>query len=370
VDALVQLGSAAKKVGPWTVTDKPADFLAPSGNAHDYYHPAPYFWPTADGKVVRKDGERFPVTLLHDPLSHRFDRSRLVSMQLNTTALALSYFFTDDKSYAETAADNIRYWFLDEETRMTPEMSKSYGIIEMKDLYFMLDAVRIIEKGGFLIAREQADLRGWFRQYLEWLETSEQGKEEYTAQNNHGLYYDVQLVAVAAYANDTARMLWYLDRAVSRMTVHVKSDGSMPHELKRPTCEHYQMFNLQGWSTLARMGSVVGREMWKSLPDKKGESGLCRAARYAIPYFRKRDKCKETSEAENFERWWPLIVDANHHCPNLRDQGLILQDWFPSDAALPPSNPHDMPIMYHAHDGVAPFWNLGLPYGEESLIQS
>jgi hypothetical protein len=27
-----------------------------------------------------------------------------------------------------------------------------------------------------------------------------------------------------------------------------------------------------------------------------------------------------------------------------------------------------MPIMYNAHDGVAPFWNLGLPYGDESLI--
>jgi hypothetical protein len=163
-------------------------------------------------------------------------------------------------------------------------------------------------------------------------------------------------------------LLSYLDRAVSRLTVHVEPDGSMPHELARPTCEHYQMFNLQGWSTLARMGGVVGREMWNALPDKKGESGLCRAVRYAIPYFRKRNKCKEGSEAENVERWWPLIVDAKHHCPSLlRDPGLILQDWFPSGAVLPPSNPYDMPSMYYAHDGVAPFWQLGLAYGDESL---
>ncbi|MEM9340472.1 MAG: alginate lyase family protein, partial [Bacteroidota bacterium] len=48
----------------------------------------------------------------------------------------------------------------------------SYGVIEMKDLYFMLDAVRIVEKGGFLNEKEQAGLRKWFSDYMDWLEMS------------------------------------------------------------------------------------------------------------------------------------------------------------------------------------------------------
>jgi hypothetical protein len=51
---------------PYSVTDKPLP--GPSGDKHDYYHPAPYWWPnpkTADGTpYIRKDGHRRPGNVI------------------------------------------------------------------------------------------------------------------------------------------------------------------------------------------------------------------------------------------------------------------------------------------------------------------
>jgi len=35
-------------------------------------------------------------------------------------------------------------------------------------------------------------LRQWYRQYLEWMLTSKNGKEEHMTANNHGTWYLVQ----------------------------------------------------------------------------------------------------------------------------------------------------------------------------------
>jgi hypothetical protein len=125
------------------------------------------------------------------------------------------------------------------------------------------------------------------------------------------VFYDVQLVAVLSFIGETERMLWYLDRCASRLLGHVADDGSMPHELRRPICEHYQMFNLQAWSIISRLGQSLGRNPWERIGMVGSNvSALCRAVAYAIPSFRMREKCKNDSAVENVKRWWPLLVDA------------------------------------------------------------
>ena len=386
-ERLLQVAKDALTVGPWSVTDKPQDSVAPSKDPHDYYHPAPYFWPvrfengTIDekAKFVRRDGKRVPGTVLFDSLSHRFDRTRLKAMMFNTTVLALSYYITGEQEYGTVAARNIRHWFLNNDTRMNPNLryaqvaqghdnnhGRPQGIIEMKDLHFVLDAVRILEKGGFLSDPEQAALRDWFREYMKWLETSNQGLKEYTAPNNHGIYYDIQFVAVAAYVNDTSKMLRCVDRSVSRLHQQIMPNGSMHHEMARPICEHYQMFTLFGWATLARMGEVVGRELWKAFPDKNGISALCRAANFSIPFFWDRKICKPKAPVDDVQRWWPLLLDATYHCPSLRGKATHWPEWFPRDAKKPPFSAYEMPVRL---SNVSPFWNLGLLHAEPEQKQ-
>ncbi|KAI2505539.1 hypothetical protein MHU86_8875 [Fragilaria crotonensis] len=387
VKQLHQLARHAVTVGPWSVMDKPDDSVAASGDKHDYYHLSPYYWPKSPElekdpthKWIRHDGKRYPGTELYEPGSEKFDRTRVKDMQYNTTILGLAYYLTGETLYAQVAARNVRTWFLDPNTRMNPHMNYaqvkrgynnntgiSFGIIEMKDLYFMLDAVRIIERDGYLTEKEQSDLRKWFAEYLKWMETSDIAKDEYVQKNNHGLYFDVQATAIASFIHDTAKMIWYLERSTSRLLAHIAADGSMPQELIRPTCEHYQMFTLQGWSVLSRMAETVNRNRWtvRSRNDKASLSPLCRAAKYAIPFFGRKSRCKKSTETgENMARWWPLLQDTRYYCPFLASADLLWPiPWFPSDAPRPPGNSYEMPSLFDPHDGIAPFWNLGLVHG-------
>jgi hypothetical protein len=375
MNSLLKLAKSALSVGPWSVTHKPDHSVAISRDKRDYYHLSPYYWPKdkrlandPSHRWIRRDGRRYPGTELHGEGSDHFDRTRLKDMKYNTTVLGLAYYMTGESRYGEVAARNIRTWFLDPESRMNPHMKfaqvrkgynnntgASFGIIEMKDLYYLLDIVRLVERGGFLNEAEQTDLREWFREYLEWLETSSIGMEEYTSNNNHGLYYDIQLSSIASFINDTAKMIWYIERSRSRMSAQIAQDGRLPEELRRPTCEHYQMFTLQGWSILSRLAQPVNRNLWM-LPDHQ----LCRAAKYAIPFYGRRRKCNNSQKPEvvDVERWWPLLHESLAYCRNL--EADVWPAWFEKDAQVPPQNVYDMPAIVDAHSGIAPFWQLGL----------
>mmetsp|Transcript_31686 Transcript_31686/g.47887 ORF Transcript_31686/g.47887 Transcript_31686/m.47887 type:complete len:260 (+) Transcript_31686:435-1214(+) len=118
------------------------------------------------------------------------------------------------------------------------------------------------------------------------------------------------------------------------------------------------MFTLQGWWTLARMGLNILDEpkLWES-----HKHALCRASEYAIPYFRKRSQCPGNTNGENDQRWWLLVVEAVSHCPDLQNREFTWREWMSEESKSVPANLYDMPRVYSINDGVAPFWNLGMP---------
>src|SRR5690606_31498285 len=166
----------------------------------DYFHPAPYWWPDPakpDGvPYIKKDGERVPGTLMYDPESDPYDRTRLQRLFDDGITLALAGLLTDDPRYHEHAAAWLRRWFVDPETRMNPHLLYSqvrrghnrnegfcFGIIEMKDIYYYLDAVRILERHDALAADDLSAFRAWLAEYLDWLLTSRNGRAELRSTN-------------------------------------------------------------------------------------------------------------------------------------------------------------------------------------------
>lgn len=69
----------------------------------------------------------------------------------------------------------IRHWFL----TLTTTLGCHLESLRAGRICLFLDAVRIVEKGGLLKDKEKASLRDWFREYLEWLENSDQRLNEY-----------------------------------------------------------------------------------------------------------------------------------------------------------------------------------------------
>ncbi|CAB9507102.1 expressed unknown protein [Seminavis robusta] len=410
IQRLIKWADHALHFGPWAVTDKPASSCAPSGDCHDYFHTAPYHWPRKHkngtinyGRRAQwRDGQRMPGTVLHDPWSGNFDRTRLADMKNNVTMLTLAYFFTGEESYAKHAAKCIQVWFLDPKTRMNPHLKwaqiaigspegRNEGLIEFKDVCFFLDSIRILEKSNYLDAKQQLDLREWFRKLLKWYDTSNQGAAERGEPNNHGLYYDISVTSMAAYVGDRDKLYYTLTRNPARLREHIDPDDwSMPHEMKRTMCEHYQMFTLQGWDTLARIGRAVGVDLWntehpdiagrkekyqlpvdRTFPVPSNSTPICSAARFSIPHLRKRKRCpaeKNIKPAEG-QRWWPLVISSLEFCPGIlprREDGSYpfvspkAFKWLlPEESRTVPTSRYSMPFFYSPHDGIPCFWQLG-----------
>lgn len=358
MERLREAADEALSRGPYSVVDKQS--LPPSGNRHDYWHPAPYWWPhplrLPGLPYVRRDGRRVPGTLLYEPLSENYDRTRLQRLFDDTFILTLAWYFHRERRYAEHAAALVRTWFLSAETAMSPHLEyaqvrrghnknrgSNSGIIEMKDLYYFLDAVRLIRSSGWLSNAEQAGLQDWFGKYLHWLQTSPQGREERAAIENHGTYYDLQVTAIAAFLGEERLVREMLRDSRSRILQQFDATGVQPQEMLRTNTAHYCCFNLQGWSHLAQLAEASGEDLW-SFQGSDGR-GLRRAMEWLLPHVGKPWPYAQI-EAFDSERFYPIYhVHAAHYgeLPGIKD-------------VIPAAN--DIKPLFFPHDGIMPFWQF------------
>jgi hypothetical protein len=332
--------------------------LPPSGDKHDYLHLSPYFWPNPDTPdslpYVFRDGERLPETVLYAPGSERYDRTALQRMFDDVTVAALAWRVHGDAHYAEHAARLVRRWFIETETRMNPhlryaqvrkghnnELGHSTGIIEFKDVYYLLDAIRLIAQSGALSEAEVAAFRSWMRAYLNWLEKSGFGAAESHKANNHGTMYDLQVVAIGTFLNKPEVIAPALRRARERMLVQFDASGAQPEELRRTITRHYCCFNLQGWVTLARFAEACGDDLWSHTTSDGRGIGI--ALRWLIETSSKGDWPYPDAGAFEEDRFDPLARDFDRR---YRGRPITNDERF---AGRP---------RYHPTAGIAPYWML------------
>ncbi len=340
---IVAAADEALKKGPFSVVDKPEP--GPSGDLHDYFHPAPYWWPNPknpDGlPYVRQDGNRVPGTILYAPESDQFDRTRLQRLFDDTTALALAARVTGESTYRDHARLLVRTWFIDPATRMNPNLNYAQvrrghngdrgsdnGLIETKDFYFFLDAVRLLDDEAI-----NDGLRDWCSDFLEWLKTSEQGMKECRNANNHGTCFDLQVAALAAFLGDTTTLQEVNLRAQARVLGTITADGAQPHELKRTMTQHYCAFNLQSWINLFNLLEGAGLRPWNSASGER----VLQAMRSLLA-----DSAKGWShpQIEPFEM--ARLAPIDDALRRRTGQGILRVD--------------EVPARFYPHDGIAPFW--------------
>lgn len=250
---LIKDADKALKKEPLSVMMK--DKVAASGDKHDYLSQARYFWPDPskpDGKpYVNKDGES-------NPEIYKLDRGRLANMAGNVTTLSLAYYFSGEEKYAEKAAEQLRVWFLNKDTKMNPNLNyaqivpgqngdkgRCFGVIDTYSFIEMLDAVQLLEKSESFTSTDSERLKSWFSELLDWMLTSELGMQESRSVNNHGTAYDVQILAFAKYVGRMDVVKNCLGNFYSeRILKQIEPDGKQPLELKRTLAYHYCLYNL------------------------------------------------------------------------------------------------------------------------------
>jgi hypothetical protein len=252
---------------------------------------APYFWPDParrDGlPYIRRDGRT-------NPEREKFDSPEMGRMANAVKALALGYYLTGEERYAGHAAKLLRAWFLDEATRMNPHLKyaqfipgvtdgRGIGLIDTCRLLPVIDAIGLLHGSRAWTKADQAGLERWFRAYLTWMRTSQLGRDEAAATNNHGTWYDVQTATFALFLNDRDTAREILEQArTKRIAKQIQPDGSQPRELGRTKSFGYSVFNLDGLFSLAALGERVGVDLWKY--ETADGRGIRRALDYLIPY--------------------------------------------------------------------------------------
>jgi hypothetical protein len=265
----------------------------PSGDKHDYMSMAPYWWPDPtkpDGlPYIRKDGQTNPE--LHTVP----DKDNLNNMSSNVYTLALAYYFKGDERYAEQAVKLLRVWFLNSDTKMNPNLKygqavrgindgRAEGLIETRTLTRVVDAAGLLaDFKGWTQADQQA-LTKWFSDFTDWMTTDPIGKEERATVNNHGTWYDAQLVSFLLFTGKTDEAKKVLEDAKSkRIDTQIEPDGNMPRETDRADGWHYTVFNLSAFFALATLGDRAGVDLWNyATPDGRS---IRRALDYLVRFI-------------------------------------------------------------------------------------
>lgn len=269
--ALMTRADEALTRRPYTVVDKTR--TPASGDRHDYMSMGPYWWPdpAQPGGLpyVRRDGEFNP-----ERATNAFDLTDLEDMSQDVQALSLAYYFTGEERYAAQAAAFVRTWFLAPETRMNPNLNhgqavpgrvsgRAEGVIDATRLVKVVESLGLLDASSALTDAERASLRDWFAELVRWMATSEIGRAEKAATNNHGVYYDMLISEFALYAgmDEVARTVAERFKT-SRIALQVAPDGSLPQELTRTRSLHYSTWTLTASFDMAQLGRCVGVDLW------------------------------------------------------------------------------------------------------------
>ena len=284
---LAQADKAVKKA-PYTIVAKPQ--TPPSGDKHDYISQAPYWWPDPtkpDGKpYIQKDG-------LHNPEAEAMkDSENLSKMCADVQVLGLAYYFSADEKYAGQAANMLRVFFLNPATRMNPNLNfgqgipginngRNFGIIETRHLVNIPEALALMNGSPSVDAALVGGLKTWYKDFATWLTTSPVALPEGAAKNNHGTFYDTQVVDFALFTGNAALAKTTLQQQTwPRVAVQLTPDGAQPLELARTRPWNYTSMNMQGWARLALLAPHVGLDLWHyATPDGRG-------LRPAVEWFR------------------------------------------------------------------------------------
>lgn len=261
---------------------------AVSGDPHDYYSEGPYWWPdpqNPDGPYIRRDGERNPARFT----AHVQAKNTLVD---TVGVLANAGVFLGEARYFDKAEELLRVFFVDEATRMNPNLNhaqairghcagRGIGIIDTAGFIGVAHAVNLMEVCG---GRRLDGVKAWFKEYLHWLNTSKNGLEEKHYHNNHANWWNAQAATFSALVGDEALLQECFDRFAQHiMPTQTDDEGGFTDEMTRTLSYGYSLFSLDASATLCEIAWHRGVDLWHAKLEKG--KGMELSIAFMKPYY-------------------------------------------------------------------------------------
>ncbi|WP_031521126.1 alginate lyase family protein [Siccibacter colletis] len=265
---------------------------APGGDAHDYYSLAPDAWPS----LLRGDKpcwQRREGMLNPDAESDTFDAARLTRMANRCLTLGAAWYFTRQRVYAQAAAEQIRCWFIDRETRMRPHLNFGHavpgelvgqgsGLSETQPLWMVMDTLGLIANSGVLDDEDVGALRQWFAAFSHWMFHTDIGFEGYAWHDWRGTAHDAQRVAFLLFCHDFPLARRVIQHGLTlRLAGQFDRDGRQAAALDGDHPFRAALHNLDAHLRLNRYAEPLDIDRWQSVTH----AGRLRAGLdYLLPF--------------------------------------------------------------------------------------
>ncbi|MDR3698188.1 MAG: alginate lyase family protein [Candidatus Sulfopaludibacter sp.] len=297
--------AADKYLAEQPVTVTAASSPRSTGGKHDFFSEGDYWWPdpkNPNGPYIQRDGESNPDNFVEH-------RKAMIRMSLIVPACAAAYKLTHNRKYADHAAKHLCAWFVDDGTRMNPNLEfaqaihgrftgRGTGIIDTLHLVEPVRAAAQIDMAPEALAA----MKKWFADYLEWMTTSKSGMQERDTKNNHATCWVAQVAAFARFTGNAKLTGYCADRFKTVLVPDQEAEnGSFPQELRRTKPYGYSLFNLDAFAILTQTLSSRGDELWKwRLPDGRG---MAKAVAYMYPFILDKKKWPLKPDVMYFDQW-------------------------------------------------------------------
>ena len=274
-----------------------------AGGLHDFFSEGDYWWPdpqNPDGPYIQRDGMTNPNNFVDH-------RRYLMRLSVQVPALAAAWKLTKDPRYANHAVRHLKAWFIDEKTRMNPNLQyaqaihgrftgRGIGVIDTIHLVEVARAIEVLKDSGALTMTDLGKHIQWFNDYVQWMTTSKNGTDERDAKNNHGTCWVMQVAAFARLVGNEELLDYCRNRFKTVLVPNqIASDGRFPEELRRTKPYGYSLFNLDAMTTVCQILSMSTDNLWTfTLPDGRG---IGKAVAYMYPYIKDKKN-------------WPLKPDV------------------------------------------------------------
>jgi len=305
---ILKAADAALNTEPISITRFRAKLS--EGGPHDFYSNGDYWWPDPTKPnglpYIQRDGES-------NPDNFSAHRMAVRDMRDAVAALGAAYKITGDDRYVAKAVQLLRVFFLDESTRMNPNLQfaqaipgrsagRGIGIIDALHLIEVPMAIGAMEKSPKFPPEVLAGLKKWFGDFADWMVTSKNGQEEASAKNNHSVAYFLQLAVYARFAGDEKKVAECRRQFKEVfLTQQMARDGSFPRELARTKPYGYSIFQLDNLITLAQVLSTPQEDLWNfAYPDGRGAR---LAMEFMYPYLADKSNWPKKPDIASWESW-------------------------------------------------------------------
>ena len=270
-----------------------------------YYHQNPES-PTGF-PYVRKDG----IRNLESRKSS--DNQYLGPMFSLFYPLCLLYYFTKNEDYAIKATQSLQTFFINEETKMNPDLTYSGivignsmddlrirgAIIDVNNLSLFPDLIELLKPSPHWTTELESGMVAWFEALSNWFKTSPRGVLQSGYNHNIKTSYMKQLCSYLCFCGKQDEAKIYLENNLRNLlSAQIDIDGKQVLEMDRVQNRHYSNFNLTLLVNLATIAKSLGVDVW-NYEDSECKGSIRKAMKYLCYYYLHPEEWISSNENNN-----------------------------------------------------------------------